>query len=219
MVSGLKSAIRAAQLGATGGSILQQVLFDIFIDDLENETDGANLQGTPHWGDQLTYWRLWLPFRVALTSWKNGPVKANQGQPRQLQSPVPGTHCPHITLQPSSNSAEKDLAILVDKRRLGAQRETEGSGFGYGVGDQITVFIFSGWVWQKSAQRFSQGGAPLDQETKSEVAPIEVTTVYNKNYVHSESAQVLERAPGEAAESLSAEELTTQPGKDLSSLA
>lgn len=77
VVSGLKSAIRAAQLGATGGSILQQVLFDIFIDDLENETDGANLQGTPHWGDQLTYWRLWLPFRVALTSWKNGPVKAS----------------------------------------------------------------------------------------------------------------------------------------------
>lgn len=148
-----------------------------------------------------------------------GQWKPHDGQPRQLQSPVPGTHCQHITLQPSSNSAEKDLAILVDKRRLGAQGETEGSGFGCGVGDQITVFIFSGWVWQKSAQRFSQGGAPLDQETKSEVAPIEVTTVYNKNYVHSESAQVLERAPGEAAESLSAEELTTQPGKDLSSLA
>lgn len=44
-------------------------------------------------------------------------------------------------------------------------------------------------------------------------------TVYNKIYVHSESGQVLEQAPGEAAESPSAEELTTQPGKDLSSLA
>lgn len=93
-------------------------LFDIFINDLEDETDGASLPMTPDWGDQLTYWRAQLSLRAALTSWRNQPARASWWSTKTRAKSCTWDRLSTCNTTAWSNTAEKDLAILVDKRSL-----------------------------------------------------------------------------------------------------